>query len=91
VDGAIRAHGQAGAQRLLRPVGAERHRDHFALPALFLDAQPFLQRELVVGRHDPGDAGGVDGLRIRADLDLGGGVGHLLDHHENLHAVTLLS
>ena len=91
VNGAIRAHGEAGAQGLLHPGGAERDRHDFALPTLFLDAQPLLDRELVVGRHDPGDAGGVDRLGIRADLDLGGGVGHLLDHHENLHAVALLS
>ena len=61
VDGAVAAHGQARAQRLLDAVGAERHGDHLALAALLLDPQRLLHGELVVGRDDPRDAGGVDG------------------------------
>jgi len=47
---------------LLDPIGAERDRHDLALAALFLDAQRLLDRELVVGRDDPRDARGVDGL-----------------------------
>ena len=87
VDGAIAAHGQRRAQRLLGAIGAERHGHHLALAALFLDAQRLLDGELVVGRDDPGDAAGVDLLAVAADLHLRGGVGHLLDHDQDLHDV----
>ena len=90
VDRAVAAHGQAGAQRFFGAVGTETHGDDFTLPALLLDAQRFLDGELVVGRDDPGDAGGVDGLAARADLDLRRRVRHLLDGHENLHSGSLL-
>ncbi len=91
MHGAIGAHGQAGAQRLLGPLGAQRDRDHLALPALLLDPERLLHRELVVGGYDPGDPGGVDGATVPADLHLGRGVGDLLDHHEDFHSVSPLA
>jgi hypothetical protein len=39
VDGAVGAHGQARAERLLAAVRTERDRDHLALPALLLDPE----------------------------------------------------
>ena len=89
VDRAIAAHGERRAQRLLHPIRAQRHGDDLALATLFLDAQRFLDRELVVGRDDPGDAGGVDGLGVgTADLDLRRGVRHLFDGDDDLHEVA---
>jgi hypothetical protein len=57
--------------------------------SLLLDPQRLLDRELVVRRDDPRDAGRIDGLRITArDLHLGGGVRHLLHGYHDLHDVT---
>src|SRR5690349_15763488 len=88
VDGAVAAHRQRGAQRLFHAIGTERHRDDLALSALFLDAQRLFDGEFVVWRDDPRDPGGVDGLRIAADLHLGGGVRDLLDGDDDLHELA---
>src|SRR5262245_1772460 len=89
VNRSVAAHGQRRAQRLLHPIRTERDGDHLALAALFLDAQRLLDRELVVGRHDPGDARDVDGLGIAtADLHLRRGVRNLLDGDDDLHEVA---
>ena len=85
MHGAVRPHGQAGAERLFDSVGAEGHDDDLSLAALLLDLQRLLDGELVVGRHDPRDAGGVDGAAVAGDLHLRRRVRHLLDHDENLH------
>src|SRR5213593_1742516 len=86
---AIAAHRQRRAQGFLHAIGAERDRDDLTLTALFLDSQRFLDREFVVGRDDPRDPRGVDGLRVAtADLDLGGGVRDLLDGDDDLHEVA---
>ena len=56
------------------------------LAPLLLDPEGLLERELVVGGDDPGDAGLVDRSRVAPDLDLRGGVRHLLHQDEHLHA-----
>ena len=86
----VGAHREAGAQRLLDAIGTERDRDHLALAAFLLDPQSLLQGELVVGRDDPRDTGGIDGPRIAPHLHLGRGVRDLLHHHEDLHALGSL-
>src|SRR5262245_17573785 len=85
---AIAAHREARAERLLHTVRTERDRDDLTLAPLFLDPERLLDRELVVGRDDPRDAGGVDRLSVRRDLHLGGRVRHLLDGDNDLHEVA---
>src|SRR5262245_10028603 len=86
---AVAAHRERRTQSFLRPIGPERDGDDFTLTALFLDTQRLLDRELVVGRDDPGDARGVDGLGIAtADLHLGGGIRDLSDGDDDLHEVA---
>src|SRR5262245_14024920 len=85
MNGPIGAHGERRAQRLLHAIGTEGDGDHLALAALLLDSQRFLDGKLVIGRHDPGDARGLDDLAAAGDLHLRRRVGNLLDADDDLH------
>ena len=54
-------------------------------PLLFADAQCFLHPEFAIGVHNPFNVGGVDGLSIVHDLNLGFRIRNLLDAYEDLH------
>src|SRR5262249_30861569 len=59
-DGAVRAHGEAGAELLLRGLAADRHEDDLATGHLLLDAPRFFDAVLVERVHDPLDVVGDD-------------------------------
>ena len=55
-DAPVRAHGERGADRLLRGGGSERHDDDLARACLLLAAQRLFHGELVVRIEDELDA-----------------------------------
>ena len=59
-DGAVGAHGERGAQRLLRLGRADRDGDDLGRGALFLEADRFLDGDLVERVHAHLDVGEVD-------------------------------
>jgi hypothetical protein len=85
-DRAVRAHGQRGAQRLLRLVTPiDTAMISLATP-LFLQPDRLLDGDLVEGVHRHLDVGEIDTRAVRLHADLHVVVDHALHRHENLHA-----
>ena len=82
---AIGAHRERGADRLLSRWGTERDDDDFARPGFLLQPQRFLDGELVVRVEDELDAGLVQRLAVRGDLDARLGIGDALDANGYFH------
>jgi hypothetical protein len=55
---------------------------------LLLDAERLLERELVVGVQDPGDAGRIQRLAVGRDFDARLRVRDLLDAYRLQHVLT---
>ena len=88
-DGAVGAHRQRGAQRILRFDAADRDGDDLARLAALLDADGFLDGDLVEGVHRHLDVGEVDSAPVRLDADLDVGIDDPFDGNENLHAAIV--
>ena len=86
-DRAVGAHGQRGAQRLLRLGRADRHRDDLGRDALFLEAHRFLDRDLVERVHAHLDVGEVDPRAVHLDPRLDVVIDHPFDGDEQLHVI----
>src|SRR6478672_6526077 len=88
-NGAVGAHGERGAKRVLRFDRADRHGDHLGrLPAL-LDANRLFDGDLVERVHRHLDVGEVDPGAVRLDANLDVEVDDTLHRNENLHAAIL--
>ena len=81
-DRAVGAHGERGAQRLLRLGRADRHRDDLGRDALFLEAHRFLDRDLVERVHAHLDVGEVDPRAVHLDPRLDVIIDHPFDGDE---------
>src|SRR5207249_4485516 len=86
VDGAVDPHREAGPQGLahsLRPRADDRHLASPRLP----DPDPLLDRELVIGADDEGDARLVDPATVRAEPDARLRIGNLFDTNNDVHRI----
>ena len=83
-DRAVRAHGEAGAQLLLRVRGADADDDDLAGAAFLLDAQRLFERDLVERVDAHLDAVGHDTRAVRLDADADVVVDDPFQAHQNL-------
>ena len=82
----VGSHRETVAESLLHALGTDADEHHLAALG-FLDPERFLDRELVVGRHDPGLDVRLGNRRpARGDAHSGFGVRDLLDANGDLHA-----
>ncbi len=83
-DRAVRAHGEAGAQLLLRVRRADADDDDFAGAAFLLDPQRLFERDLIEGVDAHLDAVGHDTRAVRLDADADVVVHDPFQAHQNL-------
>ena len=83
--GAVRTHGQRGAQRFLGLGRADRKRDDLGHHALFLQADRFLDGNLVEGVHAHLDVGKIDAGAVGLDPRLHVIVDHALYADQGFH------
>ena len=88
-DGAIGAHGERLAQRVLGLGGADRDDDDLGRGAGFLEADGFFDGDLVKRVHRHLDVVELDAGAVGFDADAEIGVDDALDGNQNLHAFTL--
>ena len=88
-DGAVGAHGERGAERILRFDRADRHGDDLGRLAALLDANRFLDGDFVERVHRHLDVGEIDPAAVRLDADLDVEVDDTLHRNKNLHAAIL--
>ena len=86
-DRAVGAHGEGGAQRLLRLLHADGDGDDLFGLAGFLQADGLLDGDLVEGVHRHLDVGEVHTAAVRLHADLHVVVDDPFDGYENLHPV----
>jgi hypothetical protein len=90
-DGAVRAHGERGAQLLLGVGHANTHRDDLRVAAALLDAQRFLQCDLIEGIDAHFHAVEHDAAAVRLDADAHVVIDHPLDANHNFLHFQLLN
>jgi hypothetical protein len=87
-DRPVRAHGESGAERLLRLLHADGDRDHLVgLPGL-LQADGFLDGDLVERVHRHLHVRKIDPAPVRLHANLHVVVDHALHGHEHLHGLS---
>ena len=84
-DAAVGAHGERGADGLLRLLRADGDGDDLGRLALFLQADGLLDGDLVEGVHGHLDVGQLDARAVRLDPDLHVVVDHPLHGHQDFH------
>ncbi len=84
-DRAVRTHCQRRAQRFLRLLDADRHRDHLVSLAGFSQADGLFDGNLVKGVHRHFHIGKIDARSVRFDANLHVIVDHAFDRYEHLH------
>ena len=85
VDGAVRAHGERGAQRLLRLLGTGGDGDDLVCVAGLLHPHRFLDGDLAEGVHRHLDVRGLDPGPVGLHPHLHVGIDRALDRDQDLH------
>ena len=84
-NAAVGAHGERGADGLRGLLRPDRHRDDLGRLAGFLQADRFLDGDLVEGVHRHLDVGKLDAGAVRLDADLHVEIDNPFHGHQNFH------